>query len=187
MRALLIVLISAIPFVVGAHEEEDRGRFYVKSDPISILRLVRAQPRSAYTNPGFPVDNPPKKVVLSNGDNTIIPLISKYGEFDPNGPVWTDKSDIPSQRVISPKLFQEMKNEVMPQEPIAKAPVSEGKGIPNSCVWAIISCCSAATNNVNYNCFEQLGCVGSFWGSSPCDSDFAHAAISNAMNYYQAV
>ncbi|KAJ8926171.1 hypothetical protein NQ314_021478 [Rhamnusium bicolor] len=55
---------------------------------------------------------------------------------------------------------------------------------PSNCVWAIISCCSAANNAVPDSCFEQRGCPGPFWGSSPCDSDYAKAAISAALNYY---
>ncbi|KAL1512875.1 hypothetical protein ABEB36_002386 [Hypothenemus hampei] len=59
---------------------------------------------------------------------------------------------------------------------------------PSNCVWAIISCCSAADpSSVPLNCFEQRGCPGPFWGSSPCQGDFARSAIQAATNYYQNV
>lgn len=54
----------------------------------------------------------------------------------------------------------------------------------STCVWAIISCCAASSAEVSYACFEQVGCTGSFWDSSPCDSEFARAAIDSAMKYY---
>lgn len=52
------------------------------------------------------------------------------------------------------------------------------------CVWAIVSCCAASSADVSYTCFEQLGCTGAFWDKSPCDSEFARAAIDSAMRYY---
>lgn len=55
---------------------------------------------------------------------------------------------------------------------------------PSNCVWAIISCCSGTSSSVSYSCFEQYNCVGAFWDSSPCDSDFARAAVNTAENYY---
>ncbi|KAF2900686.1 hypothetical protein ILUMI_05500 [Ignelater luminosus] len=57
---------------------------------------------------------------------------------------------------------------------------------PSRCVWAIVSCCSTSSQEVSYNCFEQLGCGGPFWGSQPCESEFARAAIANVINYYNA-
>lgn len=57
---------------------------------------------------------------------------------------------------------------------------------PSRCVWAIVSCCSASSTNVSYACFEQLGCSGAFWDNSPCDSDFARAAIDSAMKYFSS-
>lgn len=55
---------------------------------------------------------------------------------------------------------------------------------PSNCVWAVISCCSAASTNVAEACFAQRGCPGPFWDRSPCDSDFAKAAINKALEYY---
>lgn len=55
---------------------------------------------------------------------------------------------------------------------------------PSNCVWAVVSCCSAANNKVAEECFAQRGCPGPFWGPSPCDSDFAKAAINKALEYY---
>ncbi|KAJ8953770.1 hypothetical protein NQ318_015428 [Aromia moschata] len=55
---------------------------------------------------------------------------------------------------------------------------------PSNCVWAIVTCCSASSNTAPVNCFEQRGCPGPFWGSSPCESNYAKAAIEAALNYY---
>lgn len=57
---------------------------------------------------------------------------------------------------------------------------------PSRCVWAIVSCCAASSADVSYACFEQLGCSGAFWDNSPCDSEFARAAIDSAMKYYDS-
>lgn len=56
---------------------------------------------------------------------------------------------------------------------------------PSKCVWAIISCCSSS-GAVSYDCFEQRGCPGPFWGKLPCESDFAKSALAAALNYYEA-
>lgn len=55
---------------------------------------------------------------------------------------------------------------------------------PSNCVWAVVSCCSAVSTNVAEACFEQRGCPGPFWDRSPCESDFAKAAINKALEYY---
>lgn len=189
MKVLFITWFSALFFL--ANGDEKKGKFYAESDPLPILRFARLHSKSSpYTNPGFPVDNPPTKtIVLSNGDNMLAPLGNRYGELDQNGPVWSASDDatsnVENQRPISRIFNVNAVDNVIDKS--AKTPItSDGKKIPNSCVWAIISCCSAASNSINYNCFEQLGCVGSFWESSPCEGEFAQAAISNAMSYYQA-
>lgn len=56
---------------------------------------------------------------------------------------------------------------------------------PTACVWAIISCCSA-DGQISYDCFDQRGCPGAFWDNSPCDNEFARAAIASAVNYYNS-
>lgn len=60
----------------------------------------------------------------------------------------------------------------------------EGLLGPGDCVWAVVSCCSAGSTNVADACFEQRGCPGPFWGTSPCDSQFARDAIKAALEYY---
>lgn len=57
-------------------------------------------------------------------------------------------------------------------------------GEPNRCVWAIISCCSPASQEVRYNCFERLGCPGAFWDSSPCSREVTVAALNAAQKFY---
>ncbi|CAH1989742.1 unnamed protein product [Acanthoscelides obtectus] len=58
---------------------------------------------------------------------------------------------------------------------------------PSNCVWAVVSCCSVNTKAVPESCFEQRGCAGPFWGTSPCEGDFAKAAIDAALKYYGGV
>lgn len=55
---------------------------------------------------------------------------------------------------------------------------------PTRCVWAIVSCCTASSGQVNFDCFEELGCQGPFWDTNPCDSEVARAAIANALKFY---
>ncbi|XP_065156790.1 uncharacterized protein hdly isoform X1 [Atheta coriaria] len=64
------------------------------------------------------------------------------------------------------------------------APTQPSRAQPSRCVWAIISCCQGNNQNISYSCFEQLGCTGAFWDKSPCDSDFAKAAVDIALQYY---
>ncbi|XP_001358614.4 uncharacterized protein hdly isoform X2 [Drosophila pseudoobscura] len=37
-----------------------------------------------------------------------------------------------------------------------------------NCVWAIVNCCSKGSKKIRYNCFEEFGCSGAFWGINPC-------------------
>ncbi|CAG9857572.1 unnamed protein product [Phyllotreta striolata] len=55
---------------------------------------------------------------------------------------------------------------------------------PSNCVWAVVSCCSAASSAYPERCFEQRGCPGPFWGASPCDTEFAKAAVEAALKFY---
>lgn len=52
------------------------------------------------------------------------------------------------------------------------------------CVWAIVTCCSPDSRAVRYGCFEQSGCHGAFWGTSPCDRHIARSAIDAALQFY---
>lgn len=67
--------------------------------------------------------------------------------------------------------------------PTKTTTVTESLG-PSNCVWAVVSCCSTSSINVPEACFEQRGCPGPFWDRSPCESDFAKAAINKALEYY---
>lgn len=67
--------------------------------------------------------------------------------------------------------------------PIRTTTRKESSG-PSNCVWAVVSCCSATSTKVAEACFEQRGCPGPFWDKSPCDSDYAKAAINTALQYY---
>uniref|UniRef100_A0A1Y1N4P3 Hydrophobin n=1 Tax=Photinus pyralis TaxID=7054 RepID=A0A1Y1N4P3_PHOPY len=148
----VVVLIGVIPFAVGANEDNERY-------PIPLMRSARLQRRSpTYTNTGFPVHNPPKVVVLSNGDVTLVPLVDRGSNLDSS--VGQNGMGAPGTSANVPKNTQD------------------------SCALAVISCCSATTDGVN-TCFQQLGCIGSFLGSSPCESEFAHAVIENAVNAFE--
>lgn len=57
---------------------------------------------------------------------------------------------------------------------------------PSKCVWAIVSCCSTASRDVSYECFDQLGCGGPFWDVNPCDTEYAKAAIQTALEFYNS-
>lgn len=73
------------------------------------------------------------------------------------------------------------------EKPSSSPPVNNNNNNvrePSRCVWAIISCCTGSSQDVSYSCFEQLGCSGAFWDSSPCNSEFARAAINAAANYF---
>ncbi|VEN59760.1 unnamed protein product [Callosobruchus maculatus] len=92
--------------------------------------------------------------------------------------------------------IQPPKNAARPRPPASKTttttsattttvpPSTTSRPGPSNCVWAVVSCCSVTTNAVPESCFEQRGCPGPFWGASPCDSDFAKAAIEAALKYY---
>lgn len=58
---------------------------------------------------------------------------------------------------------------------------------PSNCVWAIIQCCSGTSTAYSSQCFEERNCPGFFFDSSPCESDFAKAAIATASQYYSAI
>lgn len=55
---------------------------------------------------------------------------------------------------------------------------------PSKCAWAVVSCCSDASTKTPDYCFEERGCPGPFWDRSPCESDFAKAAIKRALKFY---
>lgn len=75
-----------------------------------------------------------------------------------------------------------------PRPSSTSAPKSPNNGLgqlgPSNCVWAVVSCCSAATNIAPEGCFEQRGCPGPFWDKSPCDKEFADSAIQRALEFY---
>lgn len=92
-------------------------------------------------------------------------------------------------------LFNSLSSSSGSRPPAAFAPPQSAPALPRTteapstsqptrCVWAIISCCTANSGQVRYECFEQLGCSGAFWDTSPCESEVARAAIDTAMKYY---
>lgn len=75
--------------------------------------------------------------------------------------------------------------QVRPQTPSPPPPQTVAQRQPSDCVWAIIQCCSGRTTSYSSRCFEERNCAGAFWDSSPCESDFAKAAVAVASQYYQ--
>lgn len=126
----------------------------------------------------------PTRAPPPSGPQTLPPLF--HNVDDNNGGGGTN-----SLAMEEPSLSQQRTTTARPTTTTASAmgaavgpqrsPIS-----PGPCVWAIVSCCSAVSNQIRYNCFEQRGCVGAFWDASPCDSEFAKAAIASALNYYNS-
>ncbi|XP_049941103.1 ran-binding protein 9 [Schistocerca serialis cubense] len=52
------------------------------------------------------------------------------------------------------------------------------------CVWAIVTCCSPNSKAVRYGCFEQSGCHGAFWDTSPCERHITSSALEAALHFY---
>lgn len=71
-----------------------------------------------------------------------------------------------------------------PPQPTRRPPATQQQQPISNCVWAIIQCCSGTTTEYSSRCFEERNCAGAFWDSSPCESDFAKAAIATASQYY---
>lgn len=156
-------------------------------------------PQPIYVNAGSPQDNPPNREYLPPDNSTVVPTINKYDE---NPPVWgavsttttvrpTRRPSRPGQsRPTIPPLLHKPGDKIPGPSTTAKIPSAIKPGAPpgkqpSRCVWATISCCQPSSGDVSYSCFEQLGCTGAFWDSTPCQSEFANAAIQNIMDYYQ--
>lgn len=100
-------------------------------------------------------------------------------------------------QLFRPAIPEDLFTSRPPVQPTQRPPFTQQEEVPSvimggqgerrpvsRCVWAIVSCCSVGSVDISYNCFEQLGCIGAFWGPSPCESEFARAAIAAALNYY---
>ncbi|XP_030755604.1 uncharacterized protein LOC115881977 [Sitophilus oryzae] len=131
-------------------------------------------------------DDRPVWGVVNAGSMVGMPL-SNNGQNE-NEPIPT-RSPIPSAP-LPPLQHEGTTNE---NAPPAAAAIARPQSTPSpqvgpsNCVWAIVTCCSASNpKDVSNTCFEQRGCPGPFWGSSPCESDFARGAIAAAMNYYSS-
>ncbi|XP_017848924.1 uncharacterized protein LOC108604131 isoform X2 [Drosophila busckii] len=65
------------------------------------------------------------------------------------------------------------------------APVTSAPPAPqstprvSSCVWAIVNCCSRGSSQIRYNCFEEFGCHGAFWGVNPCADQVRQRVIAS--------
>ncbi|XP_076259847.1 hadley isoform X2 [Rhynchophorus ferrugineus] len=168
-------------------------------------------PQSVYSNPGSPVDNPlkppyqapeylPPKTTskpntdvgdrLGGDDDNDAPVwgtvemvgMPLSGNVDKESEVTPTRAPRPSQS--RPPLIHNTQSVTTTTTTPTPPPPRAASG-PSNCVWAIVSCCSASSpKDYSNSCFEQRGCPGPFWGSSPCDGDFARAAIAAAVKYY---
>lgn len=137
---------------------------------------------------------------------TDKPAIEDKFGMDDDAPVWggnngqTDKTTTQRPSTMRPTRLPKPQSETLPpllhvdtdkgtnqlsvdqpEVPPPEAPPRQG---PSNCVWAIVNCCSVSNPRVVEACFEQRGCPGPFWGKSPCEGDFARAALENTLNYY---
>ncbi|ENN74936.1 hypothetical protein YQE_08514, partial [Dendroctonus ponderosae] len=183
--------------------------YYIPVYGVAGGNLIFYPPQPVYINAGTPVDNPARPSYQGPSylppATTQNPLADRLGGFneDDDAPIWGVVG--PSQANGGNKEYA-----VVPTRPPSAAPnrppllhgldsnEEEATGNqrvsgsaqpqpagPSNCVWAIVSCCSSADpNSPPQNCFEQRGCPGPFWGSSPCTSGFAKAALDAALSYY---
>lgn len=172
-------------------------------------------PQPLLLNPGYPRDNPresylPPKDYLPPVKQTKPDLSDRFMDSD-DAPIWdteeitqkpsTSTQIVPTRRTkrptttIPPLVHNEIARNDTFNNLAANPPATStttttvlpaAQAAPSRCVWAIVSCCAASSADVSYACFEQLGCSGAFWDNSPCDSEFARAAIDSAMKYYDS-
>ncbi|EEZ98098.1 DNA-directed RNA polymerase II subunit RPB1 [Tribolium castaneum] len=171
-------------------------------------------PPQPFVNPGVPKDNTGKKpfvapTYLPPVETTTMTIRDRFngGDNYDDRPIWADETGKTTQRpgtgavpTRKPRPSRPRTPPPLvhnPTDPEGFAKESEDSNQPSTtvstpqfrpnepsrCVWAIISCCSS-TSEVSYDCFEQRGCPGAFWDKSPCDNEFAQAAIEAALNYY---
>ncbi|XP_031338550.1 uncharacterized protein LOC116167346 [Photinus pyralis] len=172
-----------------------QGPYYIPIWRSPEKPTIYSPSQALYLNPGLIINN---KYLPTAGKNTIVPIPTDYKLVE-DRPIWgtvdepatpvtvkpTRKSrfQITHRPLVKPTDSKTTNNAITVVENQPPAPSIGSQ--PSRCVWAIISCCSASSNTVSYDCFEQLGCNGPFWDNSPCDGGFARPAISTAMNYYQ--
>lgn len=115
------------------------------------------------------------------------------GSVDDNENIIPTRAPKPSGSSESPPLVHDInrgtnalsvEQDVKESVSVARLSTAAPAG-PSNCAWAIVMCCSASSRDAPANCFEQKGCPGPFWGASPCDSEYAKAAIASALNYYE--
>lgn len=108
-----------------------------------------------------------------------IPLNAIYDTMDFSESVSVGTSTVQPQKVLR---VQVTKTTTALATPTSTTQMNLSN--PSNCAWAVVSCCSASSTEVPESCFEARGCPGPFWDRSPCESDFAKAAIKRALEYY---
>ncbi|XP_030558712.1 uncharacterized protein LOC115761187 isoform X2 [Drosophila novamexicana] len=66
-----------------------------------------------------------------------------------------------------------------PPPQVTSSPPAQTTARVSNCVWAIVNCCSQGSNKIRYNCFEEFGCHGAFWGVNPCADNIRDRAIAS--------
>lgn len=131
----------------------------------------------------------PPRPKLTPGVPPLVHQINNSGKIPLNAVEETPENEAAVNKVFGPPPSR-------PQQSATTVPsrtttasnrqttTRRGSPAPSNCVWAVVSCCSATSTKVAEACFEQRGCPGPFWDRSPCESDFAQAAINKALEYY---
>ncbi|XP_045467789.1 uncharacterized protein LOC123676119 [Harmonia axyridis] len=55
---------------------------------------------------------------------------------------------------------------------------------PSKCAWAILSCCSTTSEELNHKCFREMECEEKYWNVNICSEEFKSVAILTAYKYY---
>ncbi|XP_060526534.1 uncharacterized protein LOC132702113 [Cylas formicarius] len=189
------------PYYIPVYGPPNRRPIFYPPQPLNPGFPQDNPVKPPFVGPGYlPPETPP---VTSSPNSSTMKITDRFNEEeDDDAPVWGDgvKNVVPlsgdSEETVPTR--PSVANSVLP--PLVHGPKRQGAQSesasgsvapsrvpsgPSDCVWAIISCCSVSDPRIiPENCFEQRGCAGPFWGTSPCESDFAKAAIESAVNYY---
>ncbi|KAL5285059.1 hypothetical protein ACFFRR_007038 [Megaselia abdita] len=150
---------------------------YYEERPVWGVRYENVRPPSSAFTTRRPstVSTPPP--LLHGRDrptqNTPPPLL--HGRDRPTQPPFVNGRDNNPATPAPPATTRR------PQVQTTQRPTTQEL---SKCVWAIVSCCSRGSTNVVYQCFEQMGCQGAFWGLNPCANEIQDEALDAADRYF---
>lgn len=188
------------PYFIPIYGSSGRIPIYFAPQPLG------GQDKPPFIGPGY---LPPKEQPETQSPSVNVKDRFYYDDDD-DRPVWnkgSDNSISESDKPARPpadnsvhlsaadentmrEIFKIRPTQPTPQPPRARTTTTTTTSAPSTtqgpsnCVWAVVSCCSAETNVYPERCFEQRGCPGPFWSGSPCDTEFAKAAVAAALKYY---